>query len=174
MALAPFGYTLACRNRAAARFNRRGHGAAIGDFTEAIRLGPRDAEVYLRRGAAWESRRDYGKALADYAEAARLDPAMAIAQNNSAWIRATCPDAGLRDGKEAVASATRACEVTKWEAASCIDTLAAACAEAGDFDTAVKWQIKANAMFPEGKEKSDGEARLKLYRARTAYHVANP
>jgi tetratricopeptide (TPR) repeat protein len=147
---------------------------ALADFDEAHRLDPRNALAHLGRGVVRESRKDYGNALADYDEANRLDPTMVLAHNGSAWIRATCPDASLRDGRKAVASATRACELTKWQVATLIDTLAAAYAEAGDFDAAVKWQAKANAMFPEGHEKTDGEACLKLYRARTAFHAPNP
>ena len=104
----------------------------------------------------------------------RLDPGKAPGVQPSAWIRATCPDAKYRDGKQAVASATRACELTEWKDAITLDTLAAAYAEAGDFDAAVKWQTKANAMFPEGKDKSEGEARLKLYQARKPYRETRP
>ena len=74
-----------------------------------------------------------------------------------------------RDGKRAVESATRACELTEWKEPGVLDTLAAGCAEAGNFDAAVKWQTRANALFPAGKEKTEGEARLKLYQARTPY-----
>ncbi len=121
-----------------------------------------------------ESRKEYRRALADYAEATRVDPALSIAHNNRAWLLAACPDAGVRDGKAAVEAATRACELTKWQAAPYLDTLAAACAEASDFDAAVKWQTRANAMFPDGPDKSQGQARLKLYKDRTPYHLPGP
>ena len=55
-----------------------------------------------------------------------------------------------------------------------LDTMAAAYAEAGDFDGAVKWQTQAEAMFPEGKEKAEGAARLKLYQARKPYRETTP
>jgi hypothetical protein len=47
--------------------------------------------------------------------------------------------------------------------------LAAAHAEAGDFDAAVKWQTKANALYGAGENREKGEARLKLYQERRPY-----
>ena len=88
--------------------------------------------------------------------------------------RATCPDATLRDGRQAVAAATRACELTAWKDPGLLDTLAAACAEAGDFDAAVRWQTKAGAMVHDAGSRSGFEARLALYRAKKPYHEARP
>jgi Flp pilus assembly protein TadD len=43
-----------------------------------------------------------------------------------------------------------------------LDTLAAACAEAGDFDEAVQWQTQAVELSPD-EEKPTRRARLELY-----------
>ena len=116
---------------------------ALGDYNEAIRLEPTSASVYHNRGIAWSDKKEHDKAIADYNEAIRLDPKDAPAYNNRAWLWATCPDAKYRDGKKAVQSATTACELSEWKGPNNLDTLAAANAEVGDFDSAVKWQSQA-------------------------------
>ena len=55
---------------------------------------------------------------------------------NLAWILATHPRAELRNGKEAIARAERACVLTGFGEAKMLGTLAAAQAEAGDFTAA--------------------------------------
>ena len=81
---------------------------------------------------------------------------------------------GLRDGTRAIESASRACELSGWKDANDIDTLAAAYAEAGDFDAAVKWQTKANALYADAGDKATGQERLKLYRENKPYRRTNP
>ena len=63
-----------------------------------------------------------------------------------AWFRAACPDESLRDGKAAIRMSMRACELSKWEDSPDIEALAAAYAETGDFDKAVKFQTQAINM----------------------------
>jgi tetratricopeptide (TPR) repeat protein len=94
----------------------------------------------------WLRRNDYRRAL-EYLEAEiRQFPNLHSAHKMRASILATCPDARFRNGKAAVESATRACELDNWSADS-IETLAAAYAEAGDYPSAVRWQIKAVDML---------------------------
>jgi tetratricopeptide (TPR) repeat protein len=95
--------------------------------------------------------------------------------NGIAWLLATSPRADLRNGTKAIEYATRACELTKWKNANIIDTLAAAYAEVGDFDSAVKWQKEAINLLTE-KEPSNWQAefeeRLKLYQSGKPYREA--
>jgi hypothetical protein len=44
-----------------------------------------------------------------------------------------------------------------------LETPAMACADDGDFDSAVKWQTKANELCSDHKQKTCGESQLKLY-----------
>jgi SLT domain-containing protein len=53
-----------------------------------------------------------------------------------------------------------------------IDTLAAAYAEAGDFNNAVKWETQFLAMQNiDAGNHSDAQDRLALYQAKQPYHV---
>jgi hypothetical protein len=94
-----------------------------------------------------------------------------VGYNNRAWIWATCPDGKVRDGRAAVESARRACELSDWKEANPIGTLAAAYAEAGDFDKAVEFQEKANGLSTVEDDRQKGRERLKLYRDRTPYRA---
>ena len=49
-------------------------GAAIADYTEAIRLAPDFAQAYFNRGRAYEQAGDHAKAQADFAKAEKLGP----------------------------------------------------------------------------------------------------
>jgi len=87
-------------------------------------------------------------------------------------LQATFPDAEFRDGAKAVENATKACELTTWKNAWFVNTLAAAYAEAGDFNSAVKWQKKAIDLLDKASCSGypvDFEARLKLYQSGKPY-----
>ncbi|HZM02613.1 MAG TPA: hypothetical protein VFC44_06285 [Candidatus Saccharimonadales bacterium] len=84
--------------------------------------------------------------------------------NQLAWMEAMCPDASVRDGQAAVTAASRACELTEWKNGQFIDTLAAACAEAGDFKHAIQFEKQAlrTGRLTDSEQKEMQE-RLSIY-----------
>ena len=142
---------------------------AIADCNEAIRLDPKLTNAYITRGRAFKEKQEYDAAIADYSEAIRLDSKFVLAHNNLAWLLATCPDAQYRDGKRAIEEATRACELSGWRVPNNLDTLAAAHAEAGDFESAARWQARAIELLDDEKSRDDYRTRLELYREKKPY-----
>ena len=93
---------------------------------------------------------DFAHALHAYDELARLYPDLVEAHVMSAWIRAACMDPRYRDGKRALESATRACELTNWQDIDALEALAAALAEVGNFAEAAERQqtvVKLNTSY---------------------------
>jgi tetratricopeptide (TPR) repeat protein len=150
------------------------HDKAIADYSQTIQLDPKNVNAYNNRGIDYDDKGDYDKAIADYNQGIQLDPKNALAYNNLALLLATCPEASFRDGKKAVEYATKACELTDWKNPGMVETLAAACAEAGDFDNAIKWQNQyQQTLYPKGKvdEIRDSTSRLWLYGDHKPYHA---
>jgi tetratricopeptide (TPR) repeat protein len=92
--------------------------------------------------------------------------------NRLAFFQAAFPTAEFRDGAKAVENATKACKLTNWKAYDYVATLAAAYAETGDFDSAVKWLKEAIDLSTEkqsSRQRDEYQSRLKLYQAGKPY-----
>jgi len=86
------------------------------------------------------------EALAQWRQALRQDPDNLRVLNATAWVLATCADAGLRNGADAVTLAGHAVEITSGREPALLATLAAAYAEAGRFDRAVELEKRATDL----------------------------
>jgi tetratricopeptide (TPR) repeat protein len=139
---------------------------AISILDQAIEADPQNPESRGNRAIVFLSMGKYDKALDDLGEVIRFAPNSARALRERAWILVTCPDAKIRNVDEALASATRACELTGWNEPQTLMTLAAACSESGDFAGAIEWQQKAFELLPEkSPERREYRRLLERYRA---------
>jgi tetratricopeptide (TPR) repeat protein len=147
--------------RAGSYQRTRQNARAVQDCTEALRLDPGYAAAHVARGIAYADGRDYERAARDYAEALRLDPRLAVAYSRFAWLLATCPQDGLRDGDRALAYARKALHLRGGQDPHFLESLAAAHAEKGRFREAARWQLQALERQQYGAEE-EGEARMRL------------
>ncbi len=137
---------------------------------EAVQADPNSPEAYGNRALLFLSRGMFEKALFNLNEVIRLAPTSALALREQAWLLATCPSAKIRNGLEAVTSATRACELTDWKKPRYLSTLAAAYSETGDFANAVKCQERAMAfMLARDPERAEYGRILERYRIKKPY-----
>jgi len=120
------------------------------------------AELYSLHG-------DNRAAAPYYSQAVELWPTFTNALNNFAWILATDSDPQVRNGARAVELAERACILTGWNKPLFLGTLAAAYAEAGRFDDAIKTAERARDQAQAAKLTSIAARNaqlLELYRQR--------
>ena len=148
---------------------------AVAHFREALRAEPDDAEAHNNLGLALRTTGARDEALRHFQAALRLRPDWPVPMNEIAWILATHPDDRIRNPREAVRLAERAAERTARRQPVVLDTLAAACAAAGDFERATATAREAMALAASGS--SDGLAgeigkRLELYRQKKPFREA--
>jgi uncharacterized protein len=86
----------------------------------------------------------------------------------AAWLLATSPKSEVRDGHAAVELARRA-TAAKRKDPKALDTLAAAYAEAAQFNKAINTENEAIALTQEDEDKRDFLSRLKLYQAKMPF-----
>jgi Zn-dependent protease len=168
--------TLDLLNQASSAVRSGRHDEAVEQFTKVINAGGEPgvlAATFTNRGLAESRRGNWQRAIEDYGEALRLQPKLPSAHNNLAWLLAACPVDGLRNGQQAVEHASWACEATEWSRPHFLSTLAAAYAEIGDFDQAVRLQQRA--MSDPKYRQTLGEttvlARLRLYEQHLPYRL---
>jgi tetratricopeptide (TPR) repeat protein len=121
---------------------------AIAEYTEGLRLEPKNAYFYVARAILYRRQLDPEKAAADYQKALQLDGEQVIANNNLAWIYVTGPPQ-LRAPKKALPLALKAFQlVPTW---SHRNTLGVAYYRLGQFDKAVQ-TLEPNLDDPQNRE----------------------
>ncbi|QVL30990.1 tetratricopeptide repeat protein [Telmatocola sphagniphila] len=161
-------YAYVCRANAQAA--KKDFEKALADYTKSLKIDPENSGAFASRGNCYADKKEYDKALKDFTEAIKIDPKSEYAINGEAWLLATCPEPKYRDGKKAVELAQKACELSHFKDLNLVDTLAAAFAEVGKFEEAVKWQEKAiRNPFASDTEISEAKERLELYKMKKPY-----
>ncbi len=137
---------------------------AIRRFTRALEIDEDNFGCLRGRSDAEITIGDHDAAIEDLERAVALEPDDTGVLNNLAWLLATSPEDEIRDGKRAIELAERACDLTAWEEAHIISTLAAAHAEAGDFERAREYSRQAvETGSPEGEVAEQLRAELASY-----------
>jgi Tfp pilus assembly protein PilF len=144
---------------------------AVAEWRKALAIRPQDAEAHRNLASAFRKQGKVKEAVLEYEQALNIAPEDGVALNNLAWILATSSDASSRDGARAETLAAKAVQAAGGNNPMFVRTLAAAHAEAGQFEEAVATAETARALA-KAQSKRDLATRLEeeitLYRARTA------
>lgn len=139
---------------------------ALRDLDDCLARQPDLVAAHVKRGEVHQRLGDLSAAHVDYARAAELDPT-ASTLRRIAWRLSALPKGG-RDGEAAVRYGERA--VAAQKSTRTLEALAAAYAEAGRFDDAVRTQALAVKHWPEDDPGyADQAARLHTYERRRPF-----
>ncbi|GHT35161.1 hypothetical protein FACS189427_03860 [Planctomycetales bacterium] len=103
----------------------------------------------------------HSDAAATFEEVLKREPDDEVTLNNLSWLLSTSPVDLVRNGKRALELAEKACKLTQYKKSYILSTLAAAYAELGDFDEAVKWSQKSIDFSQEDENVKDRVEDLK-------------
>ena len=165
-------YVKAYFNRGIANLRNGRHDQALRDFDRGIKLNPGDAVAHKNMAKTLSELGRAKEAVKHLHRALELRADWPEVLNDLAWTLATHENAQLRDGAEAVRLAESACHLTSDKAAAFLDTLAAAYAEVGHFDRAVKTADRAQGLALKARKSElaeDIRVRKELYQAKRPY-----
>jgi tetratricopeptide (TPR) repeat protein len=164
------GFVRAYTNRAAIYFQKQEIDKALQDCTKAIEIDPDSDLAYISRAKIYLYKKQFEEAERDLEKSSQLKSKRPdLTLNSLAWLLATCPEPRMRNGKKAIETATKACDLKQWKNWRHIDTLAAAYAETGDFEVAIKYETQALQTAPEGDDVAGARERLQLFQHHKPY-----
>jgi protein O-mannosyl-transferase len=150
---------------------------ALPYLERAVALNPSSSGLRALLAALLSELGQTQAAIFQYREALKIDENTPSILNNLAWLLSTHPDAAVRDGAEAVRLAERAVDRTNRKQPFLLGTLAAAYAEAGRFDDAVKTAEEAIQIAEQHGQKelaAKNRGLLGHYRERRAWREPLP
>jgi tetratricopeptide (TPR) repeat protein len=148
---------------------------AIIEFNTLLHANPGDSTAHYHLALALRAQGQSKEALAHYRAALEARPDFPEALNNLAWMLATHPNPQIRDSRQALELAERACRLTQYKEALMLGTLGAAYAEAGRFPEAIEAAEKAKALAENADDSETATMNTKLlalYRSGQPYHEA--
>ncbi len=169
-------FALAHCNLADTFFQQADFDKAVTHYKNALQINPHFPGVHAKLAFALEAQGDFGQAVKFYTEALRAEPDRTDIMNNLAWLIAIHNNADFYDPKRAIDLAEQACELTKYQETSLLDTLAAAYAAVGNFAQAVRTAERAIELTVSLRNEeiaSQIKTRLKLYQANQPFFIDN-
>ncbi len=164
-------------NLAAELMKQQRYSDAIEHYLETVRIRPAYPHAQCNLAFALNRQGQTQEAIAHYYQAIKYDPGDRYALGNLASLRATSPQAAIRNGVEAVELAQRAFRLSNGREPGITATLAAAYAEAGRFPDAIRAARQAIAQAKQQNNRAlvkDAEAQLRLYIAGKPYRRPLP
>jgi len=148
--------TRARHNLALALYLRGNADAALAEVRTTLRYHPDYGEAHGLLGFLLAERGDFEGAIRHYRTCVRRAPEFLFARVELAWLLASCPEDGLRNGVEAVRVATAVCEATGYQSVQAWDVLGAAYAETGNYEDAARAAERALELTRPGSREGDG------------------
>jgi tetratricopeptide (TPR) repeat protein len=140
--------------------------AAMAQFERALEIQPNNAEAHYNVGVVLGGQGRFHEAMNHCRQALKIKPDKIAFQRRLAWMLATCPEASLRGGAEAIELAQRVSQFYGGERLDALDTLAAAYAEGGRFPEALAAARKALDIARQHNDRASLDAlqaRIALY-----------
>ncbi|MGH8093795.1 MAG: tetratricopeptide repeat protein [Chthoniobacterales bacterium] len=142
---------------------------AVAEYGRAVECDSEAAWAVARRASTKGRSGDYESARKGLQEAVKTFPGLVNPHSALGWFLATCPEAKYRDGATARREAQLAVDFSAADPYM-LDTLAAACAEAADFQQAQAVEEQALQKLPPlAPGRSEIEQRLKDFAAGKPY-----
>jgi tetratricopeptide (TPR) repeat protein len=130
-------------NLGTALFQKGDLDGAIAELKTASSIHPDDAGTHTSLGNALVQKGLLRDAADQYEDALKWDPVAILPLNNLSWIMSAGPDDSLRNNEVAVKLALKANQLSKQNNPVFVRTLAAAYAQAGQFENAIETARRA-------------------------------
>jgi tetratricopeptide (TPR) repeat protein len=145
--------------------------AAVFHCRAALLIQPKDPDIHTTLAVALDGKGQTMEAITHYEKALEISPRSLPAQNNLAWLMATCSVASLRNGDKALELARQADQLSGGANPLVLRTLAAAYAETKQFGKAAEI---AQAALQLAKTQGDNSLAAQLRQEIALYEAGVP